>query len=42
MGGLAEVVRRRGGIGTLYSSEIILLLNFWFVFPSVETLTDKH
>ncbi|KAE9378251.1 hypothetical protein N431DRAFT_399808 [Stipitochalara longipes BDJ] len=29
MSGLAEVVRRRGGIGTLYSSEIILLLNFW-------------
>ncbi|PMD44507.1 hypothetical protein L207DRAFT_525832 [Hyaloscypha variabilis F] len=29
MSGLAEVVKRRGGIGTLYSSEIILLLNFW-------------
>lgn len=33
MGGLANVIKRRGGIKTLYSSEMILLLSFWSDTP---------
>jgi hypothetical protein len=33
MGGLANIIRRRGEIHTLHSSETILVLNFWSDSP---------
>ncbi|TVY13364.1 putative oxidoreductase [Lachnellula arida] len=48
MGGLVRIIRRRGGVQTLYSSEAITLLTFWidisgsFIFGSPPFFPPPH